>query len=147
MIKIMAVGKINHKFIEEGIKYYTKQIPYSMEIVELKDESSEKSIDIESKRILAKIKSTDYVVLCAISGNMFDSVEFSIWIDEKMTYQSGDIVFIIGGSNGVNASIDERANEKISFSKMTFPHQLMRLILIEQIYRGFMIKRGHPYHK
>ena len=76
-----------------------------------------------------------------------DSFGFSKWMDEKLTYLSKDIVFIIGGSHGVNESVYQRANEQLSFSKMTFPHQLMRLILVEQIYRAMMIKKGHPYHK
>lgn len=147
MIKIIAVGKISQRYLNQGIEYYIKQIPHKVEIIEVKDEPTEKGIDIESERILSKIKSTDAVCLLAIQGHMMDSFGFSKWMDEKLTYLSKDIVFIIGGSHGVNESVYQRANEQLSFSKMTFPHQLMRLILVEQIYRAMMIKKGHPYHK
>lgn len=147
MIKIIAVGKINQKYIETGILYYLKQIPHKVEIIEVKDESSIQGMDIESERILSKVKNEDYVCLLSIQGKMESSESFSRLIDEKLTYQSKDLVFIIGGSHGVNEAVYERSNWKLSFSNMTFPHQLMRLILIEQIYRGFMILKGHPYHK
>lgn len=147
MIKIITVGKINQKYIETGILYYLKQIPHKIEIIEVKDESSIQGMDIESERILSKVKNEDYVCLLAIQGKMESSESFSRLIDEKLTYQSKDLVFIIGGSHGVNEAVYERSNWQLSFSNMTFPHQLIRLILIEQIYRGFMILKGHPYHK
>ncbi|MBN2268946.1 MAG: 23S rRNA (pseudouridine(1915)-N(3))-methyltransferase RlmH [Acholeplasmataceae bacterium] len=147
MIKIIAVGKISQKYLDTGISYYLKQIPHKIEIIEVKDEANIQGIDAESERILSKIKIEDYVCLLAIQGKMEDSESFAKFIDDKLTYQSGDLVFIIGGSHGVNDSIFKRSNAQLSFSKMTFPHQLMRLMLIEQIYRGFMILKGHPYHK
>ena len=147
MTKIIAVGKLNQKYLETGINYYLKQIPQRVEIIEVKDESSLQGIDIESERILSKIKSNDFVCLLCIEGKLEDSESFARFIDDKLTYQTGDLVFIIGGSHGVNQAIHGRSNYQLSFSRMTFPHQLMRLILIEQIYRGFMILKGHPYHK
>lgn len=147
MIKIIAVGKITQKYLETGIQYYLKQISHKIEIIEVKDEANIQGIDIESERILSKIKPNDSVCLLAIKGKMEDSESFAHFMDHELTYQSGDLVFIIGGSHGVNDLVYERSNSQLSFSKMTFPHQLMRLMLIEQIYRGFMILKGHPYHK
>ena len=147
MIKIIAVGKMNQKSIEESMHYYLKQCPVKLEIIEIIDEASEMGKIIEGERILAKIKESDDVVALAILGKMYSSEEFSKMLDEKMTYQTKDIVFVIGGSYGLSDDVYKRANSQISFSKMTFPHQLMRLILVEQIYRGLMILKHHPYHK
>lgn len=147
MIKIIAVGKMNQKGIEESMRYYMKQCPVKMEIIEVLDEASEQGKTIEGERILSKIKDTDDVVCLAILGKMYTSEEFAKMLDEKMTYTTKDIVFVIGGSYGLSDAVYERSNTQISFSKMTFPHQLMRLILVEQLYRGFMILKHHPYHK
>jgi 23S rRNA (pseudouridine1915-N3)-methyltransferase len=147
MIKIIVVGKLNQKYLEEGILYYQKQIPSKVEFIEVPDESTIQGVDIEGTKILAKIKDSDYVISLAILGKMMDSNEFSEMLDQVSTYQQGDLVFIIGGSYGLSNDVLKRSNKQISFSKMTFPHQLMRLILIEQIYRGFMILKNHPYHK
>lgn len=147
MIKIIVVGKLNQKYLSEGIQYYQKQCPSKIEWIEVQDEASIQGIDSEGVRILSKIKDTDVVIALAILGHMHTSESFAELIDEKMTYHQGDLVFVIGGSYGLSEAVLKRANEQISFSKMTFPHQLMRLILIEQIYRGFMILKHHPYHK
>ncbi len=147
MIKIIVVGKLNQKYLETGILYYVKQIPTKVEFIEVSDEASIQGMEIEGERILGKVKDTDVVLVLAIDGKMIDSVEFSKQIDHLSTYQSGDLVFVIGGSFGLSEAVMKRANHKISFSKMTFPHQLMRLILIEQIYRAFTILKNHPYHK
>ncbi|MBU1141791.1 MAG: 23S rRNA (pseudouridine(1915)-N(3))-methyltransferase RlmH [Firmicutes bacterium] len=147
MIKIVVVGKLNQKYLDHGIQYYHKQLPVKLEWIEVNDEASIQGIDIEGERILGKIKDSDLIVALAIEGKMIDSEGFAKLIDEASTYHQGDLVFVIGGSYGLSESIMKRANQKISFSKMTFPHQLMRLILIEQIYRGYMILKNHPYHK
>jgi 23S rRNA (pseudouridine1915-N3)-methyltransferase len=147
MIKIICVGKLNQKYLNEGISYYIKQIPEKVEMIEISDEKNIKGIDLEGSRILSKIKDSDYVFTLEIEGKMKDSIEFSSSINHAKTYQQGDLVFVIGGSYGLSSAVKERSNEKISFSKMTFPHQMMRLILIEQIYRAFMIQKNHPYHK
>ncbi|PKK94350.1 MAG: 23S rRNA (pseudouridine(1915)-N(3))-methyltransferase RlmH [Tenericutes bacterium HGW-Tenericutes-6] len=147
MIKILTVGKLNQKYLETGITYYEKQIPYKMTTIEVLDEASIEGLEKEKERLLSKIKPTDYVVLLAIKGHMHSSESFARLLDKVLTYEQGDLVFIIGGSYGVHEDIEKRAQEKISFSHMTFPHQLMRLILTEQIYRGFMILKNHPYHK
>jgi 23S rRNA (pseudouridine1915-N3)-methyltransferase len=147
MIKIIVVGKLNQKYLNQGIQYYEKQIPSKIDFIEVSDESTEQGITIEGERILSKVKDSDYVIALAINGKMMNSVDFSKLLDQNLTYHQGDMVFIIGGSYGLSEEVMSRANQKISFSKMTFPHQLMRLILMEQIYRGFMILKHHPYHK
>ena len=147
MIKIIVVGKLNQKYLETGISYYLKQIPTKVEFIEVNDEASIQGMEIEGERILGKIKDSDFVMALAIDGKMYDSIEFSKQIDHLATYHPGDLLFIIGGSFGLSEQVMKRSNQKISFSKMTFPHQLMRLILIEQIYRAFTIQKKHPYHK
>lgn len=147
MIKIIAVGKINQKAILDHIHYYLKQCPIKIEIIEVLDEAHEQGKHTEGERILSKIKPSDEVVVLAIQGKMYSSEDFAKWLDEKMTYTQKDIVFVIGGSYGLSDAVYERAQMRLSFSLMTFPHQLMRLLLIEQIYRGLMILRHHPYHK
>lgn len=147
MIKCIVVGKMNHKYLNEGISYYKKQIPIDLDIIEIKDEKNKEGMKIEGRHILDKIKESDVVVALAIKGKILDSMGFSKMIEDVNTYMQGDLVFVIGGSYGLSEEVYIRANQKISFSKMTFPHQLMRLILIEQIYRGFMIMKNHPYHK
>jgi 23S rRNA (pseudouridine1915-N3)-methyltransferase len=147
MMKIIVVGKLNQKYLLEGIQYYQKQIPSKVEWVEVADEADITGKTLEGERILSKIKEIDQVVLLAIEGQMMDSQSFANQINHMNTYGSGDIVFVIGGSYGVSDSVKKRANHLVSFSKMTFPHQLMRLILIEQIYRAWMIMKNHPYHK
>lgn len=147
MIKCIVVGKMNHKYLNEGINYYKKQIPVQLEIIEVKDEKDASGMEQEGMHILNKIKDNDVVVALAIKGKLLDSHQFSKLIEDVNTYQQGDLVFVIGGSYGLSEAVYKRANHQISFSKMTFPHQLMRLILIEQIYRGFMIMKNHPYHK
>ena len=147
MIKLIVVGKMNQKYLNEGINYYKKQIPGAFEIIEVKDEKDETGMTIEGDRILNKIKVSDTVCVLAIEGKMMDSLEFSSYIEHVQTYQQGDLVFVIGGSYGLADEVYKRANQSVSFSKMTFPHQMMRLILVEQIYRAFMIMKNHPYHK
>ena len=138
---------MNHKYLNEGINYYKKQIPVQLEIIEVKDEKDASGMEQEGMHILNKIKDNDVVVALAIKGKLLDSHQFSKLIEDVNTYQQGDLVFVIGGSYGLSEAVYQRANHQISFSKMTFPHQMMRLILIEQIYRGFMIMKNHPYHK
>jgi len=147
MIKVIVVGKMNQKYLNQGITYYQQQIPVKFDWIEVSDESNISGISIEGERILSKIKTSDFVIALAIEGKMLDSTGFAKLIDDQSTYQQGDLVFVIGGSYGLSDQVMERSNQKISFSKMTFPHQLMRLILIEQIYRGYMILKNHPYHK
>jgi 23S rRNA (pseudouridine1915-N3)-methyltransferase len=147
MIKILCVGKMNQKGLQDSIQYYIKQCPIDVEIIEVFDEATEQGKIVEGQRLLSKIKESDVVVALAILGKPMTSEAFASFLYEKMTYHQGDIVFVIGGSYGLSEDVMKRANVKLSFSTMTFPHQLMRLILVEQIYRGLMILKHHPYHK
>ena len=101
----------------------------------------------EGNRILSKIREEDYVIALAIDGKMQDSVELSKNIQQLGVRGKSSIVFVVGGSLGLSKAVLKRANEKLSFSKMTFPHQLMRVILLEQVYRSYRIMNGEPYHK
>lgn len=159
MIKIIAVGKIKEKYLKDAIAEYEKRLQTytKLEIIESKEEEvgeelSEKEIEIaknkEGDEILKKISENSYIITLEINGKMLDSVGLSEKIDEVLSdgYYK-DLVFIIGGSNGLSKSVIDRSDYALSFSKMTFPHQLMRVILIEQIYRSFRIINNHPYHK
>ena len=145
MIKIIAVGKLKNKNYKALLDGYLKQLN-KISIIEVKDESSISNIKKEEDRILKLINKDDDVILLDIKGEKTDSIGFSK-ILENAVNKPKDTVFIIGGSYGVTEVIRNRANMKISFSNMTFPHNLMRVILIEQIYRGFKILENHPYHK
>lgn len=158
-IKIIAVGKIKEKFYKQAIEEYLKRMQTynNIEIIEVADEPagenlSEKEIeqvkDKEGEKILNKVKDDDYVVSLEILEKQETSESFAKFIETEMAEGFGrNLVFIIGGSNGLSKNVSQRANKKQSFSKMTYPHQLMRVILIEQIYRAFRIINGHPYHK
>lgn len=158
-IKIIGVGKIKEKFFRASIDEYLKRMsPYNdVEIIEVNDEPAaenlsqkevEKVKEIEGDRILAKISDDDYLVSLEILGKQMASEEFAKFIQNEMLGGFGrNLVFVIGGSNGLSKAVSQRANYKLSFSKMTFPHQLMRVILLEQIYRAFRIINNHPYHK
>ena len=158
-IKIIAVGKIKEKFYKEAIDEYLKRMQaYNrLEIIEVADEMaaetlSEKELEQvkekEGERILGKISKEDYVVSLEILGKQMDSIEFAKFIENEMAEGFGrNLVFIIGGSNGLAKEVSQRSNKKLSFGKMTYPHQLMRVILTEQVYRAYRIINGHPYHK
>jgi len=146
-LTLICVGKMKQTYLKEAIQDYVKQMPYTLDIVEVQDEKEITGMPIEEKRILSKIGPNDFVVGLAIKGDMLSSEQFADKLDHWMTYEKKDITFIIGGSYGFTESIYTRCNYLLSFSRMTFPHQLMRLVLVEQIYRGFQILKGHPYHK
>lgn len=152
------MGKIKEKFMREAIAEYSKRLSryIKLEIDEAADEktpdsaSEKEEIQIrnrEGERLLKQIRPEDYVVVLAIDGKMYDSVAFSRKLDGFGMLGRGSVVFVIGGSLGLGEQVLQRADETISFSKMTFPHQLMRVILLEQIYRGYRILRNEPYHK
>lgn len=157
-ITILCVGKLKEKFMQSAVKEYQKRLSryVRLEIFEVADEKTPDSAsekeeiqirDREGERLFKHIKKDDYVIALAIDGKMYDSVSFSRKIDRYGISGRTNVVFIIGGSLGLSGDVLERADEKISFSKMTFPHQLMRVILLEQIYRGYRIMKGEPYHK
>lgn len=157
-ITLVTVGKIKEKFFEEAIAEYSKRLSRycKLEIIQVADEKTpdkagealEMQIkEKEGERILAQIKDGAYVIALAIEGRMMDSEELAGKIDSLGIGGISQIVFVIGGSLGLSGKVLARADEKLSFSKMTFPHQLMRVILLEQIYRGYRIICGEPYHK
>ena len=152
------MGKLKEKYLTEGIAEYTKRLSRfcKVQVVELIDEKTPENASEaqnnqimakEGERIQAKIGSRDYVIVLAIEGKQFPSEEFSQKLEAIAVNGYSDITFIIGGSLGLSKAIKQRANLKMSFGLLTLPHQLMRLVLIEQIYRAFMIQQGSPYHK
>ncbi|VEU82880.1 23S rRNA (pseudouridine(1915)-N(3))-methyltransferase RlmH [Acholeplasma hippikon] len=145
-IKVIGVGKIKQKELLSLIDDYTKQIK-DISIIEIPDEKDSNGMEKEGKQILSKLDNEDYVIALAIEGKQLDSVGFSELLDKVQTFHSSSIAFIIGGSYGLSDQVKQRANFLLSFSKMTFPHQLMRLMLVEQIYRALAILKNHPYHK
>ena len=156
-ITLITVGKIKEKYFTDAIKEYTKRLSRycKLEIIEVADEktpdrASEKEnaqiLAKEGDRILAKISDRDFVYSMAIEGKLISSEELSTGLEQAMQ-QASTLVFIIGGSLGLDPRVKKRANALISFGRITLPHQLMRLVLTEQIYRAFMIREGSPYHK
>ena len=151
-INIVCVGKIKEDYLRNGIEEYKKRcLPFAkINIIEVKETNTldeEKNKVEEGKEILSRIKDDEYVITLEINGKNISSVELASLIDDKVTYGASTITFIIGGSLGLASEVIERANYHLSFGKMTYPHQLMRLVLMEQIYRCFMINNNHKYHK
>ena len=157
-IKIICVGKLKEKYLEEGVKEYLKRLSAycDVEVIEVGDEripvnpSLAEEMIVKSKegrRILDKVKQDDYMILLDVQGKEVDSIQFAESIEDCMLHGKSTIDFVIGGSLGHGEDVLTRANQRISFSKMTFPHQLMRVILAEQIYRAFKIIRKETYHK
>ena len=151
MIKIICVGKLKEKYFLDALKEYQKRISkyIKLEIIEIIDENDNdisKALIKEKDKILSRIKDKDNIILLDIKGDNLSSEEFSTFINNELTYKS-NIVFIIGSSNGVHEDIKKISNKKISVSNMTFPHQLFRIMLLEQIYRSFKIINNEAYHK
>ena len=157
-ITILCVGKIKEKFYREAIEEYVKRLGRycRFEIIEAADEQTpdkagealqEQIKAKEADRILAKYKEGECLCTLEIAGRKMDSEQFAHFVERAAVEGRGNICFVIGGSLGLHRSVTERADYHISFSDMTFPHQLMRVILLEQIYRGFRISAGEPYHK
>lgn len=153
-ITLLVVGKTAFPFISEGIALYEKRLGHyvnyaRVEIPELKGVqalSREQIKEREGELILKNVKNTDDVVLLDERGNTFTSIEWAGHIEKKMLFEGKDIVFVIGGAYGFSGKVYERANSKISLSKMTFSHQIIRVIFLEQLYRAFTIIKGEPYH-
>lgn len=149
-INIITVGKVKEQYINEGIKEFSKRLSkyVSLKIIELAEEADNAtSVDIESNRILAYLEKTKgYTILLDLKGKELDSVELSNKIS-KLTINYSEISFLIGGSKGINNMVREKCDYSLCFSKFTFPHQLFRLILLEQIYRSICIINNIKYHK
>lgn len=157
-ITILSVGKIKESYLQSAIEEYKKRLSryVTLEEVVVNDEKTpdgasgkeeEQIKNKEGDRILAKIKEDAYVIALAIEGKMMDSVAFSRHLNQLCVQGNSHFVFVIGGSLGLSEKVLNRANEKLSFSKMTFPHQLMKVFLLEQIYRAYRIQNNEPYHK
>ena len=157
-INIVCVGKIKEKYLKLGIDEFKKRLSKycKLEIIELEDEKAPENLsdkemlmikEKEGKKILSKIKDNSYVIALAIDGKNLSSEELAETINKLGGRGVSNITFVIGGSLGLSDEVLSRADYKLSFSKMTFPHQLMRLILLEQVYRAYRINNGEPYHK
>ncbi len=145
MIKILCIGKIKEKYLNDLINDYKMRITkyHKIEIIELKDSI----IKEEKDELLKHINPKDYNICMDIDGKEYSSVELSNLINNTFTEGYGTITFIIGGSDGIDESIKQMCNKRLSFSKLTFPHQLFRVMLLEQIYRGYKILNNERYHK
>ncbi len=157
-ITLITVGKIKEKYFTDAIAEYSKRLSRycKLNVIQVNDEptpdnaSEAQELAIKEKegqRILDKVKDGSYVCVMAIEGKQMDSVEMSKWLDKLGVSGRSDVTFIIGGSLGLSEAVMKRADYKMSFSKLTFPHQLMRVVLLEQIYRCFRISHHEPYHK
>lgn len=157
-ITIVSVGKLKEKYLKMGIDEYVKRLGgyAKMDLIEVPDEKapeqlSEAEMEIvkkkEGERILSKIGPDTYVIALAINGKMKTSEQMSADLESLMTYGKSKIAFVIGGSLGLHDDVLKRADEQQSFGKMTLPYQLMKLVLVEQVYRSFRIMKGEPYHK
>lgn len=150
MIKILCVGKIKESFFKEAISEYEKRLAKytKLEIIEVMDFSLTPAMNKqkEGELLLKHIKEKDYVITLEIDGKMLSSTELSKYL-EKQKSQNSSIVFVIGGSDGLSEEVIKRSDFCLSFSKMTFPHQLFRVLLLEQIYRAFKIENNESYHK
>lgn len=157
-VTIICVGKIKEKFYRDALEEYAKRLSRycKFEVVEVADEMTpdnagealeEQIKEREAKRILSKIKEDSLVCTLEIAGNRLSSLAFADWMEKAAVGGKSSLVFVIGGSLGLHSTVTKRSDFALSFSDMTFPHQLMRVILSEQIYRAFRIINGEPYHK
>ncbi|MFM1653526.1 23S rRNA (pseudouridine(1915)-N(3))-methyltransferase RlmH [Brevibacillus sp. B_LB10_24] len=157
-ITIVAVGKLKEKYLKDGIQEYSKRLSAycKLQFIEVSDEKAPEELSQtemeqvkrkEGERILAQLKPDQYVIALAIDGEMWSSEKLAAEMGRLALHGKSQVAFVIGGSLGLSAEVLKRADVRLSFSKMTFPHQLMRLVLVEQVYRGFRIGRGEPYHK
>ncbi|EKU93791.1 Ribosomal RNA large subunit methyltransferase H [Alloiococcus otitis] len=157
-VKVIAVGKLKEKYLKKGIEEYAKRLgAYTkFEIVEVADEEAPENLSqaemnqvkaLEGDRILQKLSSQEVVFALDLNGKQMTSEDFAQTLEDKMTYGQSKLTFIIGGSLGLSQEVLDRAQHRLSFGPMTFPHQVMRLIIAEQVYRAFRIIRNEPYHK
>ncbi len=157
-ITIVSVGKVKEKYLRDGIEEYRKRLTRycNIDLIEVPDKKAPETLspkeeaqvkEKEGQAILKHIKDNSYVIALAINGKQLSSEELSDFIADRALSGDSSLVFVIGGSLGLSSEVLSRADYKLSFSKMTFPHQLMRMILLEQVYRGYRIIKGEPYHK
>lgn len=151
-IKLIVVGKIKENYLNDAIKEYQKRIKTmaNLNIIEVKEftfNDEQKNLKEEAKLILNNISESDFVITLEIEGKELDSVSLSEYINKHYLYNNKTLTFVIGSSDGMDETVKNRSDYKLSFSKMTFPHQLMRVIFLEQIYRAFTIINNKKYHK
>ena len=157
-ITLVTVGKIKERYLKEAINEYIKRLsPYSkINIIEVMDEpivdnpskkEIEKAIDKEGENILSHLPNNSYVINLDLNKKEYDSIEFASFLQKRIDTYSNHLVFVIGGSYGLSEKVKNNAKESISISKMTFTHQMTRLLLLEQIYRAFKINNNETYHK
>ncbi|MFO7828489.1 MAG: 23S rRNA (pseudouridine(1915)-N(3))-methyltransferase RlmH [Bacteroidales bacterium] len=153
-VKLILIGKTNHDYLRTGISEYQNRLVHYLpfEIITIADLKNTKKISKdqlkmkEGERILNQLQKLDYVVLLDEKGKEFSSVNFSNWIEKQMVAGLKNLVFIIGGAYGFSEPVYQRSNFKMALSKMTFSHQMVRLIFVEQLYRAMTILKGEPYH-
>ncbi|MBQ7042277.1 MAG: 23S rRNA (pseudouridine(1915)-N(3))-methyltransferase RlmH [Muribaculaceae bacterium] len=153
-ITLLAIGKTNAKYLQEGIEQYTKRlshyIPFELKILPdvktTKALTTDKQKEMEGEMFMSAIQQGDWVTLLDERGKEFTSRDFASYIDKKMITIPKNLIFIIGGPYGFSKAMYDRANEKLSLSKMTFSHEMIRLFFVEQIYRAMTILKGEPYH-
>ncbi|MWC29128.1 23S rRNA (pseudouridine(1915)-N(3))-methyltransferase RlmH [Paenibacillus sp. MMS18-CY102] len=158
LIQIATIGKLKEKYLVMGIAEYAKRLgPYvKLVLTEVPDEKAPETMspaeeaqvrDREGERLLTQIKPDAHVIALALDGELWSSEDLAMQMDKLATYGKSHVAFVIGGSTGLSPAVLRRAQQKLSFGRMTLPHQLMRLVLIEQVYRAVKINRGEPYHK
>lgn len=138
-LKLIAVGKIKKMWVKEGLALYEKRLP-ELDIVEIKDSDAEK----EASQILTMVKNSERMIVLTEDGRSQSSIEFAHWISQQ---PSNALVFIIGGPDGISPTLKQQAHQRLSLSAMTFPHEIARLLLVEQLYRAKTILQGSSYHK
>ncbi|WP_174615180.1 23S rRNA (pseudouridine(1915)-N(3))-methyltransferase RlmH [Virgibacillus ihumii] len=157
-IKIIAVGKLKEKYLKQGIQEYLKRLSTyaKVQIIEVADEKAPENMSEaemqevkhkEGERILSNIGQDTYAITLEIEGKMLSSEQLAAKMNDLATYGKSKVAFVIGGSLGISEEVQHRSDLALSFSKMTFPHQVMRLVLLEQVYRSYRINRNEPYHK
>ncbi|OZU89419.1 23S rRNA (pseudouridine(1915)-N(3))-methyltransferase RlmH [Virgibacillus indicus] len=157
-ISVISVGKLKEKYLKQGIEEYLKRLSAyaKVDVIEVADEKAPENLSNaqmrevkrkEGERILSHINQDTYVITLEINGKMLSSEQLAAKLDKLATYGKSKLAFVIGGSLGISEEVQERSDLALSFSRMTFPHQVMRLVLLEQVYRGFRINKGEPYHK
>ncbi|MFC0210968.1 23S rRNA (pseudouridine(1915)-N(3))-methyltransferase RlmH [Paenibacillus chartarius] len=157
-IQIVSVGKLKEKYLVDGIAEYAKRLaPYArLQLVEVPDEKAPETMSLaeaeqvkhrEGERILAALRPDTYVVAMAIDGELWSSEQLARSLDQLATYGRSQVAFVIGGSLGLSEPVLRRADQRFSLGRLTLPHQLARLVLVEQVYRAFKINRGEPYHR
>lgn len=154
-VKVVAVGKIREEYWKQAVEEYSKRLTAytNVDIVEISNRDpvacggERQARDVEGKHILGEIENDPYVILTAIDGMQYSSVDFSKHMQELMNTGHSDVTFVVGGSTGVSDAVRERADETFSFGPITLPHDIARIVLLEQIYRSYKIMRGEPYHK